>query len=383
MTAFVPFLAPGEVAKILVEKQSKRFLEGDVTEITETAPERVVPPCPYFGECGGCDLQHIEYSAQLAHKREMVIGAFRAGGFAPEVLACIAPVVSGKPYGYRQRVALHTDNDGKIGYYRRRSHALLPVVDCPIAVDPIREFLAKAPELPKGFGKGTLYIEATDTQVFGSLRLESTAVKSTAPLLRRLEGWFTGASVEAGRIVEESGFSWAESPRVAGEFAQANAEINEALVSKVRHIAQEGGAKTAYDLYAGSGNFALPLAGDGVRTTAVEISTVLVSAGRSAARQRGVANSVQFRAGTVERFVEQSPTPVDLIIADPPRGGLEKIASQFTFAPEMLLISCHLPSAVRDLKNLTAIGWQIIEITPYDMFAQTAHVELLTRLRRT
>ncbi|GAB4462713.1 MAG: 23S rRNA (uracil(1939)-C(5))-methyltransferase RlmD [Armatimonadaceae bacterium] len=382
MTAFVPFLVPGETARAAIRKQSKRFLEAEVVEVQELSTDRVEPFCPYFGACGGCDLQHMTYEAQLREKGAMVQGAFRAGGFSEEVLELIASVVGGNPREYRRRVALHVQNDGSIGYFRRRSHNLLPVADCPVAVPKIREFLQSEPRLPAGFGEGTLYLEATTDQIFGSLRLSDRPTQSTVPLLNVLESWFSGASVDLGRPTGEEAFEWSETPRIAGEFSQANATVNEWLVETVQRLARKTGAKGAYDLYAGAGNFGLPLAAEEIETVAVEVSPALTTAGRQAARQRGLLPKIRFRTGTVEDFLEEDPEPVDFVIADPPRSGLGKLAERFTFSEQLVLISCHLPSAVRDLKTLTDAGWQIVAIIPFDMFAQTTHIELLTHLRK-
>jgi 23S rRNA (uracil1939-C5)-methyltransferase len=396
MAAFVPFAAPGETVSARVVQQHARHLDAELVVAQEASPDRVEPRCPYFGRCGGCDIQHLSYDAQLTTKREMVLGAFRAGGFGEEILSQIAPVVPGPPYHYRRRITLHVDGSGRIGYYARRTHELLPVTVCPISVPEIEAFLARGLTfegiLPEG-AKGELIVEAGENGLFGLLRLPVPPT-SSAPRDRMAE-YFTGGAIEVngriGNFFGEQKVLWREGddeesttvPSVPGLFSQVNRTINAALVAKVRAIAENIKPTRAVDLYAGSGNFALPLAEMGILTVAVESEQDLVIAGRAEAARRGVAERITFLDMTVEKFLaKRRGTPAELLIADPPRAGLGKSTASLPDARHLVLISCHLPSAVRDVKNLTKEGWSVAEIVPFDMFAQTAHIELLTYLRR-
>jgi 23S rRNA (uracil1939-C5)-methyltransferase len=391
MTAFVPFAAPGETVRARVVKRAQRYLEAELTAVGEPSPGRVEPPCPYFGTCGGCDLQHLSYEAQLAAKKDMVVGAFRVGKFDEETLARIGDVVPSPPYEYRQRVTLHISK-GRAGYYRRRSRRLLPVTACPISVPAIGAKLADALELG-AISDGELILDAGNNGVFATLYTEKVEAGDRRDLLRWLRSRFDGGVVVVGgKVTDTFGADAVERPlegvapdfRMAvGEFAQSNATINTSLVRKVVSVAEETGAATACDLYAGSGNFAFPLAARGLPTVAVEESAALVNAGRAEAARLGLDETLKFQQTTVERFLLREPPQADLVIADPPRGGLEKLAPRFDFSPHLILISCDLASAVRDLRELTATGWRVLEILPHDMFAQTGHVELLTRLTRT
>lgn len=409
MTAFVPFTAPGEVVTVRVGEARDRYLSGELTQIVVSSPHRVVAPCRYFGPCGGCDIQHIAYEAGLAAKQEMIVGAFRAGGLG-EVAERISPIVGGPAYQYRRRVTLHVGSDGKWGYFRRRSHTLLPVTTCPITVSEIDRFLGQGfslaglwPDAQSG-PVADLALESGENGLFGVLRFarlpegadvnrvserlqtffaggavvvagETVSRFGAEEVLRRVEG---GAATEAADTAEEG-----PARTAPGVFSQVNSVINDALVAAVRKAARSVNAQTAFDLYAGAGNFGLPLAEDGATVAAVESVKPLVESGRAEAERRGVASRVTFVAGTVEQFLlERQPHPVDFAIADPPRNGLGRLATRFTFCPHLALLSCDLASAVRDLKTLVGIGWHIESVQPFDMFAQTTNVELLTLLRR-
>ena len=402
MTAFVPFAAPGETARVRVVRRHPRYLDGELIAVEEAAPEqpRAEPRCPYFGTCGGCDIQHLTYPAQLASKEEMVRGAFRTGGHA-DIVDRITPVTPGPPYHYRRRVTLHVDQKGNVGYYRRRSHTLLPVDTCPISVPEIDGLLGSGFHLsglvPVGV-KMELAVEAGENGLFGVLRADRILrVAAVTALVERLKGRFAGGAVEAGGgIVAQFGEETVLRRMAAdievmhatpGIFAQVNAAVNEKLVEAVCAFARESGAQSAFDLYSGAGNFALPLAAMGLSAVAaVESEPALAASARAEAKRRGLSERMTVVENTVERFLarrrKEEGLNADFVVADPPRTGLGNLATRFDFGRSLALISCDLASAARDLRALRGIGWVVESVTPFDMFAQTAHVELLTRLRR-
>lgn len=330
MAAFVPLAAPGETVLVRVTRRQARFLEAELVAVQVPAPGRTTPPCPHFGTCGGCDLQHLTYETQLAEKHTMVVSAFQKGGLSPLVEA----VVPSPPLGYRRRLTLQLQ-EGRVGYFRRRSHTLLPITQCPIAVPELQAWLAD--DRPRR-GEGTITVELTDE---GTVVAERNAV---------------------------------------GTFSQGNAAVNAELVKRV--VALAAGGTRACDLYAGAGNFALPLAEAGLSVTAVEVSKRLVNAGRELAQEREISEKVRFIASDVATYLNNNLPPVDFIVADPPRAGLGKLVSALPEATTLALISCDLACAVRDIKGLIGEGWRLEKVTPLDMFAQTAQIELLSVLRR-
>jgi 23S rRNA (uracil1939-C5)-methyltransferase len=395
MTAFVPFAAPGESVRAAVRKRQSRFLEADLLTVETASPERVEPRCPYFGMCGGCDVQHLSYDAQLLAKRDMVRGALRAGGLGDAVTERVAEVVPGPPYGYRQRITLHLDKTGRLGYFRRRSHTLFVPETCPISVPAIDAWLARGFTLEGILTgvEGDLAVEAAENGIFGVLRIPAPRPPQPVveAVIERMAANFAGGALDVGGKSAAS-FGTSEMVRrmeaeevhgTAGVFSQVNPAVNAKLVGRVVGIAQTVGAKTAHDLYAGAGNFALPLAdAAGARVFAVESDPVLVTVGRSEAARRGLNERVFFVESDMEKFLRKRPEPVDLVVADPPRAGLGDLAERMDYSAHLALISCHLPSAVRDLKALLQVGWEVREVVPFDMFAQTAYVELLSVLER-
>jgi 23S rRNA (uracil1939-C5)-methyltransferase len=171
----------------------------------------------------------------------------------------------------------------------------------------------------------------------------------------------------------------------AGYFSQVNAAINARLVSKAVEIANPAKGETIYDLYAGAGNFALPFARSGADVTAVECDKRLIAVGRENAARYNLQKNLEFIDSSVEKFLDRRRPPAapDLIIADPPRSGLGSLASALGEAQRLIVVSCHLPSFVRDAKNLSDNGWAADTIIPFDMFAQTSYVEILSLFNRT
>ena len=396
MTAFVPFAAPsGETVSARVRKQAARYLEADLLTVESASPDRVTAPCPYFGECGGCDLQHVDYSAQLTAKREMVRGALRSGGLNEAVTDCVTDVVPGPPYAYRQRITLHMDQNGRVGYFRRRSYQLVLAETCPIAFPAIDTWLAGGFSLEGILSgvEGELAVEAAENGVFGVLRLPAPRPPQVVieQIIERMASHFTGGTFSVGgKTAAQFGASEMvrrmeaeETHGTAGVFSQVNPAVNAKLVARIVQAAQSSGAKTAHDLYAGAGNFALPLASEaGARVVAVESDAVLVTVGKSEATRRGLNERVAFVDSEMEKFLHKQPEHVDFVVADPPRAGLGALAARLNYSNTLALVSCHLPSAVRDLKTLTQNGWVVREVIPFDMFAQTAYIEVLTLLDR-
>lgn len=404
ITAFVPFSAVGEVVAARVTEHKKRYLNTELVEIERGSPDRVTPDCRYFGVCGGCELQHISYPGQLASKWEMISSALKAGRLSSEVLNKLEPVIPGDPYHYRRRVALHIDRSGKVGFYRESSRSVVAVQSCAVAVPVIDSALSSIQELGKKVaGKiSSLLLEADERGVVAVLKapLDLTAPERQNVLAAAKE-YFSNVVLMVGeREVGGFGRQILELPLTAGNglmlrvpagrFTQVNWGVNRKLIDYVleHSLINNGGqfnkGSRVLDLYAGAGNFALPLARAGATVTAVEADKRLALFCRESATKNGLDRNLEVVEGSVERFLD-SPAgrkKAACILADPPRSGLGQLVSALSNAERFLLVSCYLPSFVRDLRGLTAEGWRVERIQPFDMFAQTSYVEILGVMSR-
>ena len=398
ITAFVPFTAVGEVISARVVQQKKRHVVAELIEVEQSAPERVPPPCSYYQTCGGCNLQHISYEAQLAGKFEMIRGSLRAAKLPARVVDTLEAVEPSDPLAYRRRIALHVGSTGRVGFYRENSRSIVPIESCSVATPGINEVLARIQELGRKLA-GTItsiLLEEDSSGIVAVLQSPyALSVDVARKSIEQAKAFISNVTLVAGgKEVAGHGRQILELPlnkqgtcvlRVpAGHFSQVNWPINLKLIQAVVESANIQFGTRVYDFYAGAGNFALPLARVGAEVTAVESDTRLVSFGRENAHRNNVMRKLQYVNNSVERFLKFTGKELktDVVVADPPRSGLGSLVREMRFSGSFLLVSCHLPSFVRDVKALIEDGWEVESIRPFDMFAQTSYVETLAVLRK-
>lgn len=388
ITAFVPFTIPGEDVWAHVDLHKKRYVEARLAEVISPAAGRVTPRCCHFGVCGGCELQHMSYASQLESKQAMIRSMLQVGGCGPEILNCLETIIPSQPFNYRRRIALHLDRQGNLGFYRSRSREIISLSECPIADPQIGALLPKLPYFAKAVCHkiSTLILECDSSGVCAVLRALGRLSESELESLRDA----AQLVFESVMIQDDSGerltFGRREltMPTVdgsvqvpVGAFSQINSEVNLQLVTAVCNELSQRGVREIWDLYAGAGNFALPLARRSFAVTAVEVDPRLVEVGKQEVSDY-VCSSVEafLRNGSSSRKAKRSLP--DAIVADPPRSGLGNLVKSLPEVESLILISCHLPSFVRDLKNLTHGDWRVSRIVPFDMFAQTSYVEMMS-----
>jgi tRNA/tmRNA/rRNA uracil-C5-methylase (TrmA/RlmC/RlmD family) len=343
---FVPFVALGEEVEVEFLEVKKRFARARLLRVVRPSPERVTPGCRYFGECGGCQYQHLEYAAQLRVKQKQVADLFARIGRFPQVV--VQPVVPcPKPYGYRNRIMIRSQWDKtkqglNIGFIRHDNRLVVDIDECPIAEPAVSAEIQRVRANPPP--KGGLKVV---------LRLPP-------------EGW--------------------EVPR--DSFFQNNFAMLPQLVGVARERLLASGARYLLDLYCGVGFFALELAGLVNRFAGVELDQLAVKAARVNAASRGAANG-EFIIGRAEEVLPQlllrfAPAQTTVIL-DPPRAGCHRsmLAALAEARPcQILYVSCHPATLARDLNTLCAGGvYELVQVTPLDMFPQTQHLECVADLR--
>ncbi len=355
---FVPFTAPGDRVRVQVTQSRERFARARVETLLAPGPDRSDPVCPVFGSCGGCAWQHVAYPAQLTAKARILEDALRRiGRLEPPGPIVIEP--SPSAYGYRSRTRVLVEA-GRVGYRRRRSHALCATTRCPVLLPPLDEKLhALAQNPPRDDGEWEL--------AWGDG--EARAVALAAPGRERV--WLEVAG-------ERIGIS-------PGVFAQSNALLLPALAARLLACAGSGGS--ALELYAGAGCFTLPLARRFERLVALEADTGAVNDLHANLRDAGIAN-VDVMAETLEHALERDGlarlTP-EVLVLDPPRAGLPEGAVEVLagLSPaRVVYLSCDPATLARDLALWSARGWALRGIEGFDLFPQTPHVEALALLAR-
>ncbi len=397
ITTFVPYAVPGETVQVQITERKDRYLKASLLEVTNPSEHRIQPECSHYGDCGGCELQHMRYEAQLQTKFQMIQGALRAGRIPSSVIELLKPIYPGESYHFRRRIHLHIDSSGRVGFYKNKTRTVVSIHSCPVAVPEIDVMLESAHAIaPEIKGKiSSLYLESDGSNVIAILTSPYTlSLKDQKEVHAASKKVFKNFIITAeGKEVSGSGLPFLELPLnrsksiflkvPGGAFSQVNWGIN---IPLIEHVILECGSlqgKTVYDLYAGAGNFTLPLAHAGAKVTAVETDPRLVFFGKESAKEAGIEKNVCYHESSVEVFLKRNPiSSADVIIADPPRSGLGNISSQFVKAKKIILISCHLPSFVRDVKQLSELGFEVSSIQPFDMFSQTSYVETVAVLER-
>jgi tRNA/tmRNA/rRNA uracil-C5-methylase (TrmA/RlmC/RlmD family) len=375
---------PGETVKPLATIRKKDYSRATGFELVTPSVERVAAVCPVADACGGCDWMQLERAAELRYKASVVAEALeRTGGVR---LAAVPEVVTaGGELGYRSRVRLHVDARGRVGFFARGTHSLVEVPGCPVAEPDVERGLlvvrALAAETPRGFSA----IEAVEVRA-----REGGSLEFFVQPREGADRASVGAILE--RLREHGG---ATTSRAGSGFSQVNRAVNAVLVARVVAGALARRAKTFLDLYAGAGNFGVPLAEAGLTGVLVEGDASTAAQARERAKSpppgtslrraapgnvdvvsRDVASALTDLSGRRERF--------DLVVMDPPRSGAKE--ALFALAalepPTIAYVACDPVTLARDVRTLSNEGWSVAEVVCFDMFPKTHHVETLAWLAR-
>jgi 23S rRNA (uracil1939-C5)-methyltransferase len=358
--AFVSFAAPGELVEAQVEREYPDYLQAVTTRVIEPSPDRVEPPCPLFGECGGCQLQHMSYPAQLAAKEAVVREQLRRIGKLGD--AVVRPIVGAEhPWAYRNHLRFSTGRKfGDVGYIGRKGYGLLKVEACLIA-DPWVSALL--PSL-QGHGAGLHQI-----QVRHSAETGTYLIQPHVPGLDIETGQKAYAEELGGRRFDVS----------ASAFFQVNHPQAEQMVRLVGEALPHRG-ELLVDGFAGVGTFAVLFADRFERVLAIEESN---SAARDSERNLAQAPNVQMLVGKVEDVLPELEDRPDAIVLDPPRPGCAPAVTRaiLEFQPATVVyVSCNPATLARDLRLLVDGGYELDWVTPLDMFPQTGHIECVSKL---
>ena len=361
---FVPFSLPGEWVKARVFRNDKSFSQADLIEVIEPSPDRVAPGCPLFGDCGGCQYQHLAYEKQLAWKTRQV------GELMKHMAAITFPVndcLSSKQlWNYRSKITPHFEKGkdgtlGPIGFlsFGRRSQ-LVDVPECPIAMDTINR------ELPA-------IREGLRTRAHTFKRGATVLLRATQD---RVETDFRAVATEQ---VGDLTFQF-----LAGDFFQNNPFILPAFTGYVAQQAAADGARFLVDAYCGSGLFSLTLAKHFEKVAGVEVSETSCEWARKNAKSNNITNA-DFLTASAEAIFDQInfPAAETAVVIDPPRKGCtpEFLEQLIHFSPlRVVYVSCDPATQVRDLKQLTEGGYQLEDVQPFDLFPHTRHLECVMTL---
>ncbi len=375
---FVRWALPGEVVSVRIVERKREYAFAEAMEVISPSPRRVVPPCEVFGECGGCQLQHADYPYQLEMKREILREAFRRIGktdVAPE----IAPPL--EPFGYRYRGRFRVGWK-EVGFHASLSHRLVPVSRCPLMIDAINAVLPGLRGLGRFAKVSEVQVASDGVRVSASFPGVPFGMGMVEHLAGRTGGVLSGARFEDRSWGEEritlplDGISYSVSPR---GFFQANWRMNQAMVRRIGALLGETAGARLLDLYAGAGNFALPLAANVREVVAVEGEARSFKELRGNVRENGLGN-VRIVRSSVETFRPEGR--FDALVLDPPRAGLSERSLarvREIAAGKVFYVSCNPATLARDARSLSG-RYDLASLEMHDFFPNTHHVEALAVL---
>ena len=394
---------PQEIVSVLPGIQRKGVQEATVKLVLTASPDRIEAPCPVYEICGGCQLQHIQYEAQLRFKREILAETLARVGKLQIEVPLIVP--SPDPYGYRSSVrfvVFRSKAGFTLGFHEEGSHQPVEAAGCLLVPEAMRKVIVEVQERLARYGR--LPVRLDSLEVRRSVAFGSTLLSwRTGPALRsqaeKLFALFHDVPDVVGQVVTaENRGRWVDRQdwiaerlddllfRITdGSFMQANWLLTETLArTLVDWVAPQAGLRVL-ELYAGIGVLGLPLARRGALVTEVEANRWALADGRHAAKTNHIGRC-RFRHLKAEACLEAAePEAYDAVLMDPPRTGLSPESLRGLLAlgvPRLFYLSCDPATLARDLGKLCSGGYRLARLQAFDMFPQTAHIETLVELAR-
>lgn len=410
MVVMVPGVLAGETVRIAETKAFRGHREARLVQILEAAPERIEPPCPYYPLCGGCNLQHASYPAQLEIKQRIVQETFERARVAALEMPLAHTLPSPEPFNYRHRVRLHLDQAGQLGFHQSGSNQVVPIRRCLLATGRINQVIAALVDAgwPARLHQRFESLELLQCPASGRVLLilhqrQPTAAHVAGTTIDGLEALADLVHVQqekTGRSTQQDN-SKAELVQqfdILGHayqlrwdsqcFFQVNAEQNPRLIeTALGHLPDHWSTGThALDLFCGMGNFSIPLGLLGARVTGIEHNRSGIGWAEQNSRQAGL-NRAHFIAADVEQHLEKiikTGQTFDSILLDPPRQGLGKAAALLPLLKprHIVYVSCDPATLARDLNLIIRGGYRLNRTVPVDMFPQTHHIESASFLER-
>ena len=414
-TVFVPNLLVGEKASIEIYKRVSNIFYGKVIKLIEKSKDRVNPPCSYYKDCGGCNLQHMNYLSQLTFKKQQVINAYKkVAKLNVDVLDTIGMDV---PYAYRNKVQLPVSSDKKktiLGFYKENTHDVVSIDKCLLQDDISNDIVIRIRKMlnelhieaynedtrkgyirhiliKRGFVSGeTVLVLVTNTDSFPARGQLVDKIKKEMPfintIVQNINSRKTSVILSSkekvlygkGYIIDELlGLKFKIS---AQSFYQINHEQTEKLYTKAIEMAKLKKSDVVLDAYCGVGTIGMSLAKYVKEVIGVEIVEDAIKDAKENAKLNNLKNVKYYcdDAGDFMRKMVKDKVVVDVVFVDPPRAGCDKkfLDSLVYLKPKKIVyISCNVATQARDVRILVDKGYKYSSIQPVDMFPNTFHVE--------
>ena len=391
---FVPFGLPGERVRIRLVQEKKNFARGELLEVLEPSPQRISAKCKHFfspihdiegvgegpgeGFCGGCHYQNLPYEAQLEAKTEILRDQLQRIGKIDN--PSVKPMVGcPNPWNYRNHVQFHLTDEGKLGYVGANRDTIIPITECHLpnetidSIWPQLEFEADSPidRISLRTGRDDDLMLVLESNELEAPELELEAGISVVHLTEEDALVMAGEDHILMQVLEREFYV------SAGSFFQVNTVMAEKMVAYLLGKLPLP-AKTILDVYCGVGLFSAFLAQKCERLIGIESSP---SACEDFTVNLDEFDHVELYEGTAEDVIPHLEAEQAIALVDPPRAGLDKVALdgiRELAPPVIAYVSCDPSTLARDAARLIAGGYRLVDVTPFDMFPQTYHIESIS-----
>ncbi len=381
---FVWNALPEEVVEVEILKEKKKWMEARVVRFFSVSEDRIESPCPYFLECGGCDLLHFNYQKQLEYKKKKVCELVKKFAGLDGVVQSVVP--NDQPFGYRNKVIFQVDQ--RIGFYQKKSNQIVEVNGCLLLSKKMNLMLSLIKsKMDLSYVKEVM-IRESSCDMLVVFDVSSSFLVTQIPL-----ECFDGVSVLVKRGYEYeviSGndflteqifdFVFKVSP---SSFFQVNKSGMEKLYQTVIQCCDFSGSEKVLDLYCGTGTIGIVVSKNVQEVLGIEIYEEAVFDAMWNKERNGISN-IEFLCGDTGTILKKTLFDPDAVIVDPPRAGLDSLAIhelKKINAPKIIYVSCDPATMSRDLKYLET-QYEVKTIIPVDMFSHTYHVECVCVLNR-
>lgn len=382
---FVENALPLEKVKVRIEKENKKIMEAVVMEYITRSKDRVESSCHYYKECGGCDLLHLSYEKQLIYKENKIKEIMnRYAELDEKLIKSIVP--SPNQYNYRNKITLKVKN--KIGYYKKKSYEIVEIENCLLANKKINEIIKQVSKISIPSSINELVIRSINEDEV-SLTIYLQQKENIDNFINKLNNNFNSIKI----ILENKTLKETGKSNIIGRldkydyqmsqtaFFQVNTQQTINLYDKIKQYVKDFNTPTTLDLYCGTGSIGIYISEYASKVIGVEINSEAIENAKINAKNNKIEN-IEFLAGDAKTVLSQNNYSADLVIVDPPRSGLDLdvVIDIIKINPkDIIYVSCDPITLARDLK-LFSNKYKVIEITPFDMFPNTYHVECVVKL---
>ena len=385
---FVNNALPNEEVNIEITLEKKKYYEGKVVEIIKKSKDRIESICPYFYECGGCDLLHMSYENQLKFKQNKVIDILTKYSKIENIEDKIKDIIPSKNiFNYRNKVTFQVKEN--IGFYKRKTYDLIPISKCLLITDTMNEILNIIRDnfdlsnidkvIIKDMGNCqvmlTIYLH-NNKEIDKIIEIFESKVQSLNIFIQNKHYKTINKSNIIARLDD---FNFLVSSEA---FFQVNLDQTVNLYNKVLEYCELKEDDLVLDLYCGTGTIGIFLTPYSKKVLGIEINSEAIKNANENKKINNISN-IEFMVGDTKDLIKKVKFKPNVIVVDPPRSGLDKsvIEDIIKLKPERLVyVSCDAITLARDLSLLNEY-YEVLEVTPVDMFPNTNHVENVVKLR--